>query len=393
MHQMRRPYEERESSTTKWIIFFVLLSLLAHVIIIAILVICSIFIPKPKFEVPKPTNNSVTLSLMQAPPQQPPQKKNSDFFPTKPDPNAKPDPHAQFQSDNDSQAKSESKEARDKNAPLPDVNGKQTKTADLNSSPVSLTKPQEASPATPPTPQQQQAKPEPPQPQKEAKPVENAKPTPKPSEQQVPKPADQPVPKPTEQQAQKPPPTPSPKPQPQAVVQPPQQQVDPNGLPVLPPIDAPTMAPPPTAAQVQLQQQQQQQRKASAGRPPPSFQADKADIAGSANAFGANSVAANATPLGRYKALIYQAVGSRWYAKVGQCQDLLPVGAVRVQYTVYFDGTVKTKVLDSGNSTMQMLLSLSINSITESAPFPPFPDALRQQVGTSFTDEFSFSVY
>jgi hypothetical protein len=173
-------------------------------------------------------------------------------------------------------------------------------------------------------------------------------------------------------------------------------QVDPlTGLPVLPPINAPTIAP-------QTPVNPAQQTKVQPAAPPPSFQLDKSDVSGSAGASGPNSVAANATALGRYKAKVYRAVGSRWYQKVGDQLQVLPVGAVRVQYTIYKDGTVTTKVLDGGNSTMQLLLSISVNSIRESAPFDKFDDVpgLREELaktqggnGDSFTDDFSFSVY
>jgi hypothetical protein len=119
------------------------------------------------------------------------------------------------------------------------------------------------------------------------------------------------------------------------------------------------------------------------------------DMQGKAGISGAPSPEAMPTDFGKYKALVYQAVGTRWYPKVNNQFQLLGVGSVRIQYTIYSDGTVTTKVLDGGSSSMQMLLSISLNSITEAAPFPPFtPGMLKQLKGEdSYTDEFTFSVY
>jgi hypothetical protein len=99
------------------------------------------------------------------------------------------------------------------------------------------------------------------------------------------------------------------------------------------------------------------------------------------------------TELGRYKAKVYRAVGSRWYEKIGKQLQYIGVGSVHIQFTIYSDGTVSTKVLDGGNSTLEMLLSNSRNSITEAAPFPPFTPGMLKQVGDSYTDDFTFSIY
>ncbi len=56
------------------------------------------------------------------------------------------------------------------------------------------------------------------------------------------------------------------------------------------------------------------------------------------------------------------------------------MGLVRVQFTIYADGSVTTKVLDGGNGTMQTLLSISINSIREAAPFDAFTDSMKQEL-------------
>jgi len=119
-----------------------------------------------------------------------------------------------------------------------------------------------------------------------------------------------------------------------------------------------------------------------------------ADVQGRAALSGNPSPDAMATELGKYKAIVYRAVGSRWYPKINDQLQVLSVGSVRVQYTIYSTGRVETKVLDGGSATLESLLSISRNSIIESAPLPPFSPALLKELSTdSFTDDFTFSIY
>jgi Flp pilus assembly protein TadD len=145
----------------------------------------------------------------------------------------------------------------------------------------------------------------------------------------------------------------------------------------------------------------QQVQKTGSTQPLPNFQLNKSDIAGLTNVPGDNTSDADATELGRYKAKIYLAVGSVWYAKVKKVIGILPVGEVRIQYTIHSDGTVSNiKVLEGSNNTLQLLLSISRNSIAEASPYNPFTNSLRKEItenqgnnGESFTDDFTFSIY
>jgi outer membrane biosynthesis protein TonB len=186
-------------------------------------------------------------------------------------------------------------------------------------------------------------------------------------------------PQPKSQQARPTPPTPPQKPPP---------QVDANGFPLLPPINAPTLAPQNSAAQPLA--------------PAPSQQQVAASVHGSLGRNGDNSPAAMASALGKYKQYVYSVVGSYWYPKVNNAFQVLGVGTVHVQFTIHSDGTVDTKVLDGGNSTMQMLLSISVNSIRQGAPYDSFDKypGLREAIikeqggdGSTYTDDFTFSVY
>jgi outer membrane biosynthesis protein TonB len=349
----RGPYEDPESTTTKWVVIFVLLSLLAHVLIVAAILLITVFMPVPKI-VPEQRSPNVTLLLQPEP--VPAKAPKPHFMVTTPEPNAPHKPQL-IESANDTTLKSKSKTARAPESIMPDVTGNEH-APDLNESPNIPAPPKPEVSSTPPTPRQ-------PNPQK---------PTP---------------PQPKPQPAKQTPPQPAPKPTPPAPPKKPTPDVDPvTGLPVLPPLNVQTMAqvnpslasPPPTA--------------------PPPMEAES--VHGALHPGNDNSPAAMATVLGKYKQKVYRAVGSNWYPKVDKAFQVLGVGMVHVQFTIHSDGTVETKVLDGGNSTMQMLLSISINSIREAAPYDKFEDypGLREELikeqggdGSSYTDDFTFSIY
>ena len=360
--------QDSESSNKLWLAIFVLLSLLVHIVTILAIVLISLHLPAPKIELPPQANPEVTLSLQPPPPAiQPP--KHSIFLPTTPDPTAKPNQNTPVESDNTTALKSQSQKARVADSVLPDVVAQKNHALDLQNTPF-----------IPPTKNPQTASNQSAQKQNPQKPS--------PPQQQT---AQQPPQKPSPPSPKPPTPNPTKTPTTQIV----KNNVDPNGLPVLPPIDAPTIAP-----QTPVNPMQQVQNQ-TAARPPPSFQLNKSDVAGSQGALGDNSPAANASELGRYKAKFYRAVGSRWYSKVAQSFQILPVGTVRIQYTIHSDGIVDNiKVLEGNNSILQLLLSISQNSITEASPCDPFTDSLRKEIaknqgndGESYTDDFTFSIY
>jgi hypothetical protein len=341
-------YEDRESTTTKWVVIFVVLSLLAHVVIVAAIYLITHFLPAPKIKPLAPIPPTLKLSLMPAP-APPPQRT---FVTTPKDPNAKPKV-VPIESANNANLKTKSQKARAPDSIMPDVVGKRLAPSLNNTPKLTLPKPEiSVAPPAPKQPAPQKTTPPQPTPQK-------ASSTPRPP---------QPAPKPH-------PPTPPLKPV---------AQVDPiTGLPVI----APTMAPPNEASQQPA---------------PPPLPAEAADSHGSVGMNGDNSPAAMATVLGRYKQKIYLAVGSRWYAKVDSIFQTQGVGMVHVQFTIHADGTVETKVLDGGDSSMQTLLSISINSIREAAPFDKFDDypGLRDEIikeqggdGSTYTSDFTFSIY
>ncbi len=341
-------YEERESTTMRWIIIFVLLSLLAHILIIAIILAITHFLPPPKLHPVPPPNNTVKLTFIPPPPPTVPKK--PPFVPTQPQANV---PHKvqPIESANDTLLHTKSQVARNPDSIMPDVTGK-AHNPDLQNTPQVQAPPKPEVSSTPPTPRQETPpqKPTPPQPNPQ-------------HAEQKPQP---PQPKPTPA-----PPKPNPKP-----VQP----VDPlTGLPVLPPINAQTMAP-----------ANQPSRPLA---PAPSQRQQEDDIHGDIGMAGDNSPAAMATALGKYNQYVHDVVGSSWYPDIDAHFGTTGVGVVTIQFTISSDGSITSDKVTMDNNT-EILKGISNHALTAPAPFKPFPPELIQELnGNSYTYEFSFSVY
>ena len=94
-------------------------------------------------------------------------------------------------------------------------------------------------------------------------------------------------------------------------------------------------------------------------------------IRGNISNRGRPSVDAVATPLGRYKKMMSDAIGSRWYYYVNDQIGLLNIGTVDIRFTVLPDGKVKgVQVLH--NTSNESFASVSINAILR-AEIPPIP--------------------
>jgi outer membrane biosynthesis protein TonB len=341
---MPAPYREPEDKAVKWVILFILLSLLAHVLIISVILLITRFMPPPKFAPDEPKDSKVTLSLVPAPAAPP----KPIFVPTQQQPNV---PHTQqeIESAYDTLRQSQSRVARDATSLLPDVEGK-PHSPDMRNSPQV---------PAPPKPQVATTQPIP-------RPAQPQKPTPpSPKPQLAPKVMPRPLP-------------PQPKPVPPTPPQKPEPQVDPEtGLPVLPPIQAQTMATPDQAKPL---------------APSPSQEQVAGSIHGALGRAGDNSPAAMATDLGKYKQYVYEVVGSYWYPAIEQKFGTIGVGVVHIQFTIHKDGELSdVKVLDGNN--IEILCGVSLNALKSPAPFKPFSPEMIKDVGDSYTDDFSFSVY
>lgn len=105
------------------------------------------------------------------------------------------------------------------------------------------------------------------------------------------------------------------------------------------------------------------------------------------------SVAVEETPLGRYKARLYAAIGTRWHILIDRNRSLITPGFVRISFTVLKSGRITNiRVLEGRN--VYKLQEISLQSIeTSSGSAGPFPPELLDQMGGSFNDEVSFTVY
>jgi outer membrane biosynthesis protein TonB len=353
--------EDQDSTTAKWVVLFVVLSLLAHAILLIAIVFLSKHIPAPSIPQQEPAPTT-TIQLIQPPPQAAPK---TIFMPTHPQKDVPPPKNSLVESDNNTKLSSESKTSRKPDTIMPDIVSPAKHSSSMDTSPSAPPTKAQDSQTTPPAPKPDEAKPQP-QP-----PTPPQPPQPKPDPSKTP---------PTPDKA---PPAPKPTPAPPAKTPPP--PVDENGLPVLPAINAQTLAPQTSSTQ-----------QAQVAAPPPSMAIVPANLQGMAGISGQPSPEAMKTALGAYKARFYAAVGSQWYSKLSPSQlQLIGVGSVCVHYTIYKDGTIRTWVVSSeaSNSSSPILLPLSESSIRAVSPFIPFPPAMVKQVGDSYSDDFTFSVY
>jgi hypothetical protein len=113
-------------------------------------------------------------------------------------------------------------------------------------------------------------------------------------------------------------------------------------------------------------------------------------IRGNISNRGRASVDAAATPLGRYKKMVSDAIGSRWYYYVNNQIGLLNIGTVDIRFQVGPDGKAQ-KVRVLSNTSNESFASVSISSIIE-AEIPPIPpdvvkllDNGRLEIDYSFT--------
>jgi outer membrane biosynthesis protein TonB len=86
---------------------------------------------------------------------------------------------------------------------------------------------------------------------------------------------------------------------------------------------------------------------------------------------GASAVNAMGTPLGRYKKMLYDAVGSRWYNYVNQKMDLVGIGTARLVFSIDRSGRVRNlRVIQ--NSSNETFANVCLQSVSE-VQLPPIP--------------------
>ena len=115
-------------------------------------------------------------------------------------------------------------------------------------------------------------------------------------------------------------------------------------------------------------------------------------IRGGINNRGRSAVNAVGTPAARYKKLLEDAIGSRWYYYVKARSDLIDIGTTSVTFEVMSDGSVHNLRITE-NTANEASASIALRSIQESK-FPPIPDDLLTTFPDGrFTMEESFTIF
>jgi outer membrane biosynthesis protein TonB len=118
----------------------------------------------------------------------------------------------------------------------------------------------------------------------------------------------------------------------------------------------------------------------------------KTVIRGGINNRGRSAVNAVGTPQGRYKKLLEDAVGSRWYYYMKAKADLVSIGTTSVTFDILADGSIKNLRVTE-NTTTEATASMALRSIQETK-FPPIPDDLLATLPEGrFTMEESFTIF
>jgi outer membrane biosynthesis protein TonB len=118
----------------------------------------------------------------------------------------------------------------------------------------------------------------------------------------------------------------------------------------------------------------------------------KTIIRGGINNRGHSAVNAVGTPQGRYKKLLEDAIGSRWYHYTAAKIDLISIGTTSVTFEILADGSVHDLRMTE-NTANEASASIALRSIQETK-FPPIPEDLLATLPEGrFTMEESFTIF
>lgn len=118
----------------------------------------------------------------------------------------------------------------------------------------------------------------------------------------------------------------------------------------------------------------------------------KTIIRGGINNRGRSAVNAVGTPQGRYKKLLEDAIGSRWYHYTAAKIDLISIGTTSVTFDILADGSVQSLRMTE-NTGNEASASIALRSIQETK-FPPIPEDLLATLPQGrFTMEESFTIF
>lgn len=344
-------------------------SLIVHLLLLLIAILIVAFNPEI-FERPEPEPDDEPIEFTILPPPEPtPERMFVDSMQT--EAADAPPLDAVFESDQDSIAASERPPQEDR--PLPTTDGEEDTSLALRDQTLTLGPAPLPQPPQPEVPEQRaellpEMLPSEPMPTPTPEPVEA--PTPEPTPEAPP---DMELPEQSDLELLDPDPTPTPTPDPTPTPTPTPEE--PQELPEVPEVrraEAPTRPSPPVA---------------------PGYQPESRTtrLTGGITNRGRASVAAESTPLGRYRKMLSDAIGSRWYYYVADAIDLVNIGTVEIRFVVRQDGSVEgVRVLK--NSSNESLASVSVRAVIE-AEIPPIPPEVVQELeGGRLEIDYSFTI-
>ena len=107
---------------------------------------------------------------------------------------------------------------------------------------------------------------------------------------------------------------------------------------------------------------------------------------------GKNAVSAVATPLGKYKSQVYNAIGSRWLYYVKGQMDVLAIGTARVSFVVTSAGRVRD-IRVEGNTANASFAEVCERAIREAEISQPPAGSLDQLRDGRLEYSISFTLY
>jgi hypothetical protein len=104
------------------------------------------------------------------------------------------------------------------------------------------------------------------------------------------------------------------------------------------------------------------------------------------------SLDVKATPFGAYDEALVEAVTQRWYDLLDSQKFALDrTGKVALRFHLNYDGTI-TEMTMMENTVGDMLGYVCQKAINDPAPFKPWPDAMRREIGANYR-EITFTFY
>lgn len=115
------------------------------------------------------------------------------------------------------------------------------------------------------------------------------------------------------------------------------------------------------------------------GQPGYQPEQERSKVEGRISNRGKNAVNANATPLGKYKKRVFDAIGSRWLHYVDSHLDVLSIGTAKLSFFVTRDGRVEDikLVSNTSNATFAMICERAIREAEITKPPPGSLDQMR----------------